>query len=136
MRNKWKMNNTYYTALAARTSHRTAPATMLVLYPPHEIPVTPIRSASTPGCFRRACARSRCGALHFAHRDPRHPIQPAFAAKPTMFRCFSAAPGTPQSIRQLNHPAARKIFLRLDGLHKLNSIVSEFYELAAFHALI
>ena len=26
-------------------------------------------------CRRRACARSRCRALHFAHRDPRHPLQ-------------------------------------------------------------
>ncbi len=26
-------------------------------------------------CRRRACARSRCRALHLAHRDPRHPLK-------------------------------------------------------------
>jgi len=30
------------------------------------------------GWFRRACARSRCDALHFSHRDPRHPVQAAY----------------------------------------------------------
>ena len=32
---------------------------------------------AAPGCGRRACARSRCGALHFLHHDACYPIQAA-----------------------------------------------------------
>ncbi len=32
-------------------------------------------------CRRRTCARSRCRALHFAHRDPRHPLQAVWSGR-------------------------------------------------------
>jgi len=42
------------------------------------LPQTPLpEQPAAAACFRRTRARSRCGALHFAHRKSRHPDQTA-----------------------------------------------------------
>ena len=47
-------------------------------------------------CRRRACARSRCRGLHFAHRDPRHPLQAV---------CITVEK-VAQALRKYHHPLA------------------------------